>query len=459
MRGVSARPKSSWSFAAATAEPSSRYSRAQVRPLGSGSRSGARRSRRPRVPGSSHRSGSSRDGRVVRPRQAATTAACRSASRPATDSRRRSRSADSPRPRRSTASASRRAASSGSGGIGRSPSRSRSYASCATARTEPEASSKRCTTSVLTPSSHSRSTRLATRTIGSDAAPATPPVTSSASSSSPPRTPLSRPSIAPVPELRTSLDEPGSRRRATRSGKPASSARRSRSSPVLSSRGRFPTVARGICRAAGSLRSPAGTRALGCASGPGPDEAPRKDSLSSSAALALTPRGASRNRSAADRTSESVVSASPVTAGRHPSPSTAQTAAARAPPPADSSTRARRGWRGRRCMASPSCVSRTPDSAPSRSSSLMPAASPSAGGASNQSKSSGFPPQASTSRSGPARSTRSISGSRRGRRRSRSSQSRTTLPGPVRPARPARCSAESAGIRSNSSRSRAREWS
>ena len=42
-----------------------------MRPLGSGRRSGARRSRCLRVPASSHRSGSSREGRLVRPRQAA----------------------------------------------------------------------------------------------------------------------------------------------------------------------------------------------------------------------------------------------------------------------------------------------------------------------------------------------------------------------------------------------------
>ncbi len=75
------------------------------------------------------------------------------------------------------------------------------------------------------------------------------------------------------------------------------------------------------------------------------------------------------------------------------------------------------------------------------------------GGGSYQSKEARSPPQANTSSTAPARSILWTSGSRCGRRRSLSSQRRRAVPGPVRPARPARCAAESAEMRSVSRRS------
>ena len=81
------------------------------------------------------------------------------------------------------------------------------------------------------------------------------------------------------------------------------------------------------------------------------------------------------------------------------------------------------------------------------------------GGASYHSNARGSPPQAMRSRMVGARSTRAISGSLWGRRRSRASHKRRTMPGPSRAARPARCSAASAVMRSVSRLSIARSGS
>ncbi len=131
----------------------------------------------------------------------------------------------------------------------------------------------------------------------------------------------------------------------------------------------------------------------------------------------------------------------------------AHAAAARAPPPTLVSTRARRGCRGKRRRLRPRGVTRPSCTAPRRASRSRACRSRSGAGASYQSKWKGSPPQPSTSNSAFARSIRCTSGSRWGRRRSLGSQRRTAVPGPVRPARPARCSAESQEMRSVSRRS------
>ena len=394
------------------------------------SRSGARRSRRARVPGSSQRSGSSSAGRLVRPRQAR--------ERPPRAGRLRGRrrgaaaAAARPPPR---ARAARGPPPGGRprlrdpAGTGRSPS---SEAVVPVLRERPDGAGVLVEAVRDLACARPRATRARRGSPPARSAPtpapATPPVTSSATQ----QIALAHAALPPEerarrPSSRTSRGEPGSRRRATRSGKPASSARQQRLVPVPSSRGTPTARSRGsACRRRRGLVATSRLLQL--------------------ARAALTPGGASRRRSAAESTSESVVGGSPRIAGRQPSPSTAHAAAARAPPPATSRTRARRGCSGSRCMASPSGVSRPPDTAPSRSRRRHRRREPSRGRRLEPlERPRRRRPTPAPRGAGPARSTRSISGSRRGRRRSRASQSRTTRPGPVRPARPARCSAESAG--------------
>ena len=169
---------------------------------------------------SSHRSGSSSDGRLVRPRHAARIAACRSASSPA-------RAQAPPQPLRLFPEPAPLEGLRQQRGGGRRIRQAPAARPGAAGRTSPgrrPGPSRRPRRGGARPrSARPRATRAPRGSRSSRSAPKPPrprpPVTSSATSSSPSRTPLSRPRSAPAPELRTSRDEPGSRRRATRSGK------------------------------------------------------------------------------------------------------------------------------------------------------------------------------------------------------------------------------------------------
>jgi hypothetical protein len=249
IRGVSAKPNCSWSFAAATIEPSSRYrGRRCVR--WAGQASGARRSRRARVPASSQRSGSSRGGRLVRPWHAVSATRCRSAS---------SREAQAapqafrrlPSPRRSSASAGWR------GGPGPGDWLLGEHQPVVPVRAEPDRSRRLveavhdfCGRPRATPAPPGWRPALSARRP-----PRSTPLTSSARSSSPSLTPLA-PEDRAHPEPRTAA-RAGLRRRATRSGKPASNARRSGRRP--SSGGLAFARSRRIHSFAGSLSLPVAT--------------------------------------------------------------------------------------------------------------------------------------------------------------------------------------------------------
>ena len=162
-----------------------------------------------------------------------------------------------------------------------------------------------------------------------------------------------------------------------------------------------------------------------------PDPEPRPGAATSATRSA---RSALRSDRRPPRTSRSSSTAATTAAG-HPCP-------CRCP---STTMRASRGCSGRSAIARPTVVGRplapSAPSAPSRAPASDHAA---AGGWSGNAIAAGSLPHTASSSASPARSTTEISGSaKRGRSRcSASDQSRRATPGPSRPARPARWSAE-----------------